>query len=289
MFYDNPPQVSTILHDSCPNKTNSPPHQRNFTTQGERELATESNMEGYTSTKPSVLSCHILTFLFTTIILLSILHNAPPVSAAHTKLVHGDSSHQNLKHAMKAGTIPAKNNGPASHTKSSQLLPPVTYTNFIKTSCSVTTYPPLCFQTLSPRASAIKTNPWQLSNYALTISIESALAASATVAKLAQQSGLANLDAAAIKDCMGNIAGSIGLLRQSREALRSIGGSDSIVFDMDSIKTWVSAAITDESSCTDEFSGGKVSEGVKREVRSGIARFAKTTSNALALINHLHY
>ncbi|KAI8564618.1 hypothetical protein RHMOL_Rhmol03G0194800 [Rhododendron molle] len=254
---------------------------------------------GYTRAKPSVLSCHILTFLFTTIILLSILHNAPLVSAAHTKLVHGDSSHQNLKHATKAGTIPAKEKGPTSHTKSSwvksptttrsEFLPPVTYTNFIKASCSATTYPPLCFQTLSPHASAIKTNPWRLSNDALTISIESALVASAFVSKLAQQRGLAHRDAMAIKDCMGNIAGSIGLLRQSREALRSVGRSDSIAFAMDSIKTWVSAAITDESSCTDEFSGGKVSEGVKREVRSGIARFAKTTSNALALINHLHY
>ncbi|KAF7149319.1 hypothetical protein RHSIM_Rhsim03G0168900 [Rhododendron simsii] len=257
-------------------------------------------MEGYTSTKPSILSCHILTFLFTTIILLSILHNAPPISASHSKLVHGDSSHQNLKHATKAGTIPAKNKEPTSHTKSSrvksptitsthQLLPPVTYTNFIKTSCSATTYPPLCFQTLSPQSLTIKTNPWQLSNDALTISIKSALAASATVSKLAQQRGLTHRDAAAIKDCMENVAGSIGLLRQSREALRSIGRSDSIVFAMDSIKTWVSAAITDESSCTDEFSGGKVSEGVKRKVRSRIARFAKTTSNALALINHLHY
>lgn len=74
---------------------------------------------------------------------------------------------------------------------------------------------------------------------------------------------------------------------QCRAGLRTFDESEDKFFAMSSIKTWASAAITDESTCTDEFSGGKVSEGVKREVRATILPFVQLTINALCLINDL--
>ena len=54
------------------------------------------------------------------------------------------------------------------------------------------------------------------------------------------------------------------------------------------IKTWVSAALTDENTCTDGFDGVSVSKTVKNTIRKSILSVATPTSNALSLISILY-
>lgn len=55
---------------------------------------------------------------------------------------------------------------------------------------------------------------------------------------------------------------------------------------MSDIQTWVSAALTDENTCTDGFGGKYFTNGpLKTAVRERILNVAHMTSNALALIN----
>ncbi|GAB4825971.1 hypothetical protein Ancab_008839 [Ancistrocladus abbreviatus] len=58
-------------------------------------------------------------------------------------------------------------------------------------------------------------------------------------------------------------------------------------FKMSNIKTWMSAAITDENTCMDGVDEHQVNPTVKSKIRDGILGVAKLTSNALSLVNQL--
>ena len=56
---------------------------------------------------------------------------------------------------------------------------------------------------------------------------------------------------------------------------------------MSDVQTWVSAALTDETTCSEGFQGKAVEGGVKAAVRRRIVNIAQLTSNALSLINRI--
>ncbi|KAI8030580.1 Pectinesterase inhibitor 11 [Camellia lanceoleosa] len=203
---------------------------------------------------PNPCSFNVLTFIF--IILLLISHHTQPVLASTATAT-------------------------ASTTQA--------YTNFISAACNTTTYPPLCFKTLSRYAVVVQTNPWKLSNAALNVTLKAAKSTSKLVSKLAQHNGLTPRDVAAIKTCVENIKSSIDELKQSIQAMGTVGSSSDKLFQMDSVKTWMSAAITDETTCTDGFYGSIVSPSVKNMINKSISKFTRLTSIALALINNLTY
>lgn len=63
-----------------------------------------------------------------------------------------------------------------------------------------------------------------------------------------------------------------------------------VAWRVSNAQTWMSAALTDEFTCEDGFEGvGGEGEGerVKVEVRRGVRRVERYTSNALALVNRL--
>jgi pectinesterase inhibitor-like protein len=169
-------------------------------------------------------------------------------------------------------------------TSSSQ----ITYTQYIKTACNSTLYPQLCYKSLSPYASEIKGNPQELCKTALSIALQAARNASSTVSNLRQQKTLTPYESSVIKDCVVNIKDSIDELKQSLQAMDRLSGSDK-EFQLSNIKTWVSAALTDENTCNDglDEGGQKISAAVKNKIRNSILIVARLTSNALALINNL--
>ena len=65
-------------------------------------------------------------------------------------------------------------------------------------------------------------------------------------------------------------------------------GSSNVMAQIDDIKTWVSAALTDETTCTDGFAGMTVSNTVKNTISNSILSVSKRISNALALINRFY-
>ncbi|KAK8485612.1 hypothetical protein V6N11_008475 [Hibiscus sabdariffa] len=75
-------------------------------------------------------------------------------------------------------------------------------TEFVKTSCKVTMYPDICYQSLSAYASSIQTNPRELANTALSVTLNSAQSTSTLVLKLSKEHRLTRGEAAAIADCV---------------------------------------------------------------------------------------
>ncbi|XP_022943092.1 21 kDa protein-like isoform X2 [Cucurbita moschata] len=159
-------------------------------------------------------------------------------------------------------------------------------TEFIKTSCSSTTYPRLCFSSLSLHAASIQTSPRLLATAALSVSISSVKSATTQILKLSHAHGLSPRDVSALNDCLEELGDSVDSLISSISEMPKLRGNDFDVV-MSNIQTWVSAALTDETTCSEGFQGKAVNSGVKAVVRSKIVNIAQLTSNALSLINRI--
>ncbi|CAN1180527.1 Pectinesterase inhibitor 11 [Linum perenne] len=156
-----------------------------------------------------------------------------------------------------------------------------TAADFIKTSCAATSYPTLCIHTLTPYAPTIRTSTRRLAVTALSVSLSTAKSTKSYVSKLQPSKPR---EAAAVKDCAEEIEDTVDRLTKSIKELKAMaGGRDSkMAFEMmiSDVQTWVSAALTDESTCVDGFSGE-----VREVVRGKVERVVHLTSNGLALVN----
>jgi pectinesterase inhibitor-like protein len=163
-------------------------------------------------------------------------------------------------------------------------IPTKTNTQFIKTSCGNTTYPELCFSSLSSYANEIQTSPKSLASIALSVTLTTTRSTLSTIAKLSKSQGLTPGEAAAMSDCMEVLNDSVEELQSSIGEMGNAGGKN-FELQMNDIQTWVSTSLTDEDTCIDGFGGNAMNGNVKNTVRSHIVKVAEMTSNALALIN----
>ncbi|GMN40934.1 hypothetical protein TIFTF001_010150 [Ficus carica] len=172
-------------------------------------------------------------------------------------------------------------------TTASRNLQAKTNTEFIRTSCVGTTYPKLCFSSLSTHASTIKTSPQLLASTALSVTLSSAKTTSSVMVKLSSSHGLKPREVEAMKDCIDELSDSVDELKQSMGEMSQLGKGNSADFKLmiNDIQTWVSAALTDENTCTDGFEDKSMNGNLKTVVRGRIVNVAQLTSNALALIN----
>ncbi|KAK1327142.1 hypothetical protein QJS10_CPA01g02693 [Acorus calamus] len=161
--------------------------------------------------------------------------------------------------------------------------------DFIKRSCGSTRYPTLCVQSLSPYAPAIRDNPKHLAQAALAVSIKRARSAHAFVTRLSRAKGVRSREAGAVRDCVENMSDTVDRLTSSYRELGHAGRPESAEFPwhISNVQTWVSAALTDESTCMDGFDGSPVEGRLRNSVRARIENAMQVTSNALALINHV--
>jgi pectinesterase inhibitor-like protein len=165
-----------------------------------------------------------------------------------------------------------------------------TYKTYIGKACNSTTYPELCNSSLSPYASKIKGNPQKLCKAALSIAIKATRNASSTISKLLKQKEFTSFETSILEDCVTNTKDSIDELKQSLDAVRHLNGSYK-ESQVENMKTWVSAALTDDNTCTDGYDDGQdqVSETLKNRINDIILKIARLTSNVLSLINTLKF
>ncbi|CAI0404415.1 unnamed protein product [Linum tenue] len=162
-----------------------------------------------------------------------------------------------------------------------------TNTEFVRTSCIATTYPQLCYNSLAVHATKIQTSAKLMASTALDVTLASAKSTSAAMVKLQQSHGLTPRETAAMRDCVEVLGDSVDLIRQSMAEMAANKGGADFGMMISDVQTWVSAALTDESTCTDGFGEKAVADGemMKTAVRGKIETIGQLTSNALALIN----
>lgn len=171
---------------------------------------------------------------------------------------------------------------------------------FVKSWCAGTEYPSLCDATLASYAAEVGASPVRLSWAALTVTLGGARNATAAMKGMAAAGHLAPVAAEAAQDCVSMLGDSVGMLRQSVEAMARLGeeeqkgkaagggGSSSrnVRFQVDSVKTWASAALTDDDMCMEGFKGEAAGGGGAREaVRGHVVGVAHLTANALCIVN----
>ncbi|KAK9106553.1 hypothetical protein Syun_022564 [Stephania yunnanensis] len=101
----------------------------------------------------------------------------------------------------------------------------------------------------------------------------------------------------ALRDCFSTLRDAVDEIRSSLAELRRMpsagsisgtsgpsGGADDFRFQMSNVQTWMSAALTNEDTCTDGFDVVADSQ-VKAGVCDQATKVKKVTSNALALVN----
>ncbi|GAB4834238.1 hypothetical protein Ancab_032504 [Ancistrocladus abbreviatus] len=160
-------------------------------------------------------------------------------------------------------------------------------TTYIKQSCSITTYPQLCYDSLATYADEIQSDPKSLATKSLSVALSAAKSASPMMRRLSRAPGLAPREAGAMADCVTVVADTVYELQKSvQEMDRDTRNGMNFEMQMSNVQTWVSAALTDENTCMDGFAGSKTDGKIKRIVRGQILRVAHLTSNALALVNN---
>ncbi|KAJ9147764.1 hypothetical protein P3X46_029887 [Hevea brasiliensis] len=175
----------------------------------------------------------------------------------------------------------------SAHINSSSATRPVpsnTNTQYIRTSCSNTTYPRLCYHSLSIYAREIKTNPKLLVNTALSITLKATKSTSRLMKRMSRIHGLKPREAAAVVDCVEVVGDSVYELQRSIAEMAHVRGSNFYQVMAD-VQTWVSAVLTDDDTCMDGFAGDPMNGNVKTLARRHIVKISHLTSNALALIN----
>ncbi|GJR25892.1 pectinesterase inhibitor 10-like protein [Tanacetum coccineum] len=148
---------------------------------------------------------------------------------------------------------------------------------FIRTSCGLTTYPTLCFNSLSSKAGAIQTSPKLLAQTALSVSLDTTITTSSSMVKLSQVHGMAPRQIAAMKDCMELLSDSVYQMKKSLVEMNRPGSKD-FGLVMSDIQTWISSALTDEDTCSEGFANDPK---MKNVVRGKIVNVVHLTSNAL--------
>lgn len=172
------------------------------------------------------------------------------------------------------------------------ISPNKTYVNYIKTSCNVTTYPKLCYKSLSVFASIIKRSPKVLAHTALNVTLAATKTTSLVLNKLSKTQGLNPAESAALSDCMELVDDSSYELRRSMKEMRRLRNDNEFAFGISDILTWTSAALTNCVTCMDGFEGinnidgMSINEDVKNTVVRHEKKVCRLTSNSLALVNN---
>lgn len=169
--------------------------------------------------------------------------------------------------------------------------PPASYQNYktyVKTACNSTTYPTMCYNSLSSYSSTIKSDPLKLCTTSLNLNVKFAKNATSVVSSLLQKAKAAKShEVSILKDCVDEMKDTVDELKQAMAEMKYVrGGGKTTEEHLKNVRTWVSSALTDESTCTDGFEEGKVNVETKKKVKKAISELSKTTSNTLALLTH---
>ncbi|XP_021733127.1 pectinesterase inhibitor 10-like [Chenopodium quinoa] len=183
------------------------------------------------------------------------------------------------------------------HTHSfptSAATPPATATSFdfIRSSCNTTLYPDVCYTSLSRYANAVRLDPAQLARISIGLTLGRARHASAFFTNTTQRAdyGPDPRATSALRDCSSTFGDAVDQIHKSLKEMSQVASAvesssaEAVRFQLSNVQTWMSAALTNEDTCTDGFED--VGEcPVKDEVFDKVVIVKEYTSNALALVN----
>ncbi|RZS14212.1 hypothetical protein BHM03_00045874 [Ensete ventricosum] len=153
-----------------------------------------------------------------------------------------------------------------------------TFSSSIKAACDATLYEEQCVRSLGPLANGSTLDPGKIFLMAVQITIDELSKVSAALDSVALNESLDSYAAAALTECKDLVGFAIGHLNDTL-SVTNFTAKDTV----DDLKTWLSAAITDQYTCIEDMEGAL--PAVKTAVVESLANSTKFASNALAIFN----
>lgn len=159
----------------------------------------------------------------------------------------------------------------------------------LKSSCSSTLYPDLCYNTIAsvPGMSKKITSQRDVIKQALNIARTVAEQTYAKVNKLSKNKHLTKREKGALKDCLELIDETLDEIHETVEDLVKYSTKKSVKEHASDLKTLISSAITNQQSCIDGFSHAGADKKVREALLDIEHRVGKLCSNGLAMICNL--
>lgn len=154
----------------------------------------------------------------------------------------------------------------------------------MRNACSVTLYTDLCIHSLSSFSDTARRSPSKWARAGVSVTITEVKNVQAHLAKLKRYRRLRGRNRIALSDCIETFGDALNELHRSLGVLRKLSRS-TFSDQMDNLNTWISAALTDQSTCLDGFEGQNQKQ--IKLLRNQVQKVSYITSNALALVNKL--
>ncbi|XP_068658368.1 pectinesterase-like [Aristolochia californica] len=156
----------------------------------------------------------------------------------------------------------------------------------IRSSCSATLFPELCFSTIgsTPSLAASLTTQKDVIEASINITILAVEGTYFKVLKLIAQRKLTSREKTALHDCLENVDETLDELRETYEDLKVYPAKKSITEQADDLKILLSAAMTNQETCLDGFSHNDADKKVRKVLEKGFKHVHHMCSNALAMI-----
>ncbi|KAJ9190472.1 hypothetical protein P3X46_001672 [Hevea brasiliensis] len=159
----------------------------------------------------------------------------------------------------------------------------------LKSSCSSTRYPDLCFSAVAsvPGATSNLASQKDVIEVSLNITIAAVEHNYFTVKKLIARRKLTKREKTALHDFLETIDETLDELHKALEDLKEYPSKKSLSQHADDLKTLMSAAMTNQETCLDGFSHEKADKKVRQVLLAGQVHVEKMCSNALAMIKNM--
>ncbi|KAL2539063.1 Pectinesterase/pectinesterase inhibitor 3 [Abeliophyllum distichum] len=160
----------------------------------------------------------------------------------------------------------------------------------LKSSCSSTLYPDLCYSTIAnslAESTKVKSQK-DVIELALNITLTSVQHNYFSIKKLiARRKDLTEREKTALNDCLETIDETLDELHEAVKDLEEYPNKKSLKEHADDLKTLLSAAMTNQETCLDGFSHDDADKHVREELIKGENHAEKMCSNVLAMIKNM--
>ncbi|CAA2969213.1 21 kDa -like [Olea europaea subsp. europaea] len=156
--------------------------------------------------------------------------------------------------------------------------------NYVQDACSVTRYQDICIHSLASFSHTAQHSPSRWARAGVSVTIGEAKKVSKYLMIHRSDMIVEGRNKIALLDCIESFQNTIENLHRSLDVLRKLNFQE---FDsqMGDVTTWLSAALTDEDTCSDGFDRQKGK--VVKSILNRVSNVSYMTSNALALVNKL--
>ncbi|KAF9685365.1 hypothetical protein SADUNF_Sadunf03G0047000 [Salix dunnii] len=159
----------------------------------------------------------------------------------------------------------------------------------VKSSCSSTLYPELCYSAVVavPGATSNLASQKDVIELSINLTTKAVQHNFFTVQKLLATKKLTKREKIALHDCLETIDETLDELHEALVDLNEYPNNKSLKKHADDLKTLLSSAITNQETCLDGFSHDEADKKVRKALLKGQIHVEKMCSNVLAMIKNM--